>query len=366
LRYKKLGHTGKSVSVLGFGGMRFSENEDEAIRAVRRAVDLGVNYFDTAPGYCDDRSEAILGAALAGLHDRVLISTKSSIGQDPTEKDVLRRIELSLKRLRSETIHFFHMWCVMDLAQFRRIVAPGGPLAGALRARDEGLIRHIFFSAHANGEEVEEIVASGLFEGVTLGYSIMNFTNRFSGIQAAHRAGLGVVTMNPLGGGLLPKAGERFAFLREGPDDSVARAALRFNLLHPEIDVVLSGMRSVEEVEENVRAVEEVTGPSAERARELKERFEKLSESYCTLCRYCEPCPAGIRMPWLVFAVDRFRLGDKTEAFNFFRHYESLGYFSAARASDCTECGECEKRCTQRLPVVERIRAAARLFEAGR
>jgi predicted aldo/keto reductase-like oxidoreductase len=126
MRYKEFGKTGKKVSVLGFGGMRFDpEDEELAIRTVHRAAELGINYFDTAPGYCQDKSELFIHKALTSLPERmdkdIYISTKSHYRADPTADDVRRRIDDQLKKLRCEKIHFYNMWCILDLEQFDTI-----------------------------------------------------------------------------------------------------------------------------------------------------------------------------------------------------------------------------------------------------
>ncbi|MFC2171252.1 aldo/keto reductase [Acidobacteriota bacterium] len=364
MRYRELGKTGKECSVIGFGGMRFPKDKDEAIGMVRRAVELGINYFDSAPGYCEDRSEDILGQALEGLTDKVYLSTKSSVGSDPKAGDVIRRIEGQLERMKADKIHFYHMWCILDVDQFNRVIAPGGPLDGALKARDQGLIDHIFFSAHANGEEIEQMLQkTNIFEGVTLGYSAINHTNRYRGLRAASKAGLGVVTMNPLGGGMIPKAADRFRYLISSPEQTPVQAALRFLLYHPEIDIVLCGMGSLEDVERNAAEADRIDGPDAVKVSELKERIQSLGETYCTMCKYCMPCQCDINIPYWVFAVDRHRLNDAQGAKDWITWLKNNDKLGDALPSSCNECGECLDRCTQKLPIPDRLKEAVDLFE---
>ena len=168
MRYKNFEKTGKKVSALGFGGMRFDpENEEMSLRAVQRAAELGINYFDTAPGYCEDTSERFIGKALSELpkeqQEGLYISTKSHISADPKADDVRRRIDDQLKKFHRDKIEFYNMWCILDLEQFRNIMAPGGPYEGALKAKKEGLIEHICASTHASGEEIAEIVKADVF-----------------------------------------------------------------------------------------------------------------------------------------------------------------------------------------------------------
>ena len=254
--YKPYGKTGKKVSAIGFGGMRFPEgcSIEEGAEIVRYASELGINYFDTAPNYCNDTSEDIFGEAFKQMPKDFYVSTKSSISSDPTGDDVRRRLENSLKRMGLEKINFYNMWCILTYDQYKRVIAKDGPYWGALKAKEEGLIDHLVFSTHASGEEIRMMVEDGLFEGVTLGYNAVNFPYRAEGIEAAYKHGLGVVTMNPLGGGLIPQNQEYFSFLKQNEAESTIQAALRFNACHESISVVLSGMGSKEEVRHNVEA----------------------------------------------------------------------------------------------------------------
>ncbi len=341
--------------------MRFDpNNEAQAVKTVQRAVELGVNYFDTAPGYCNDRSESFIGRALAELPPRnreeVYLSTKSHYRSDPTADDVRRRIEDQLMKLRRQRIEFYQMWCLMDLDQFQSVTRPGGPYEGALHAREEGLVEHICCTVHASGDDISAMVKADLFEGFTLGYNILNHDFRKKGLQAAAAAGLGVVTMNPLGGGMLTRDAETLSVLKEDATDSFIAAALRFNLSHPEIGVVLSGMKNVAEVEANVETADSVRKPDPAVVERMLHRFESLGESFCTGCGYClEHCPEAIQIHLLAGLWDRVRMKLPDEARRVYAVYlkDEDRWLKGRRAADCTRCGECEQACTQGLPIRE-------------
>ena len=359
MRYQEFGRTGKEVSILGFGGMRFDpQDEAQAVQAVQRAVELGINYFDTAPGYCEGRSEAFIGKALASLpraqREGIYVSTKSHHRTDPSADSVLQRIEGQLEILQRDRIEFYNMWCLMDLEQFYLVMQPGGPYAGALRAKEQGLIEHICCSVHASGKDIAAMVRERAFEGFTLGYNILNHDFRRQGLRAAASAGLGVVTMNPLGGGMLTRDADRLSVLKEHEADSFVAAALRFNLSHPEITVVLSGMKNSAEVEANVRTAEEVGEPDPEVVKRLLGRFASLGESFCTGCCYClDPCPEGIQIHLYMGLWDRVRMKLPEEARRVYAIYlkDEERWLKGKRASHCTGCGECEEACTQSLPI---------------
>jgi predicted aldo/keto reductase-like oxidoreductase len=359
MRYKKFGKTGKDVSILGFGGMRFDPKDEEgAIQMIHRAVELGINYLDTAPGYSEDKSETFIGKALDLLpretKQSVYVSTKSHYMSEPTADDVRQRIDSQLKTLRLETIPFYNMWCIMDLNHFNTIMKPGGPYEGAIKAKDEGLVEHVCGTAHASGEDIAVMVKADVFEGFTLGYNIMNHTFRKTGLKAAAEAGLGVVTMNPLGGGMLTRDERMLNVLKENESDSFIAAALRFNLSHPEITVVLSGMKKETEVEANVKTAVSIDRPDPAMIQRLLQRFESLGESFCTTCGYClEHCPEKIQIPIYVSMWDRVRMKQPDDVRRVYKIYLSQEerWLKGKRASDCTQCGECEEFCTQKLPI---------------
>ncbi len=362
MKYKKFGRTDKELSVIGFGGMRFDhENEPEAIETIQKAYELGINYFDTAPFYCNDKSEEIIGKAIADFKDNIYLSTKSSINSEPTADEVRKRLEKSMERLGVDKINFYQMWCIMDMAQFNRVIAPGGPYEGAVKAKEEGLIEHICFSAHANGAEIVEMVQTGLFEGITLGYNILNCTNRLSGIKAAYENGLGIVTMNPLGGGMIPAGTERFSFLKESDNDTVVKAALRFNLSHPEINVVLAGMSKPSDVVENTSVSEENIEPDSKKVEQFIELYSEFGEEFCTSCKYCLPCPEEINIPLMMTAFDWTTLGDNNRA-NMAYNFAVKGKLKGLPSS-CIECGKCEEKCTQHLPIINRMSLIAEKIE---
>lgn len=363
--YKEYGNTGIKVSAIGFGGMRFLKEDYEksfemAAAVAIRAFELGVNYFDTAPYYCDDKSEEIMGCAFKSMpRDKFYVSTKSMISAEPTADDVLRRIDNSLKRLGLDKIDFFNMWCILNLDQYENVMKKGGPYEGAMRAKEQGLIDHIVFSTHCVGSEIEKIVDDGHFEGVTLGYNAANFGFRQQGIKAAYRKGLGVVTMNPLGGGVIPQNPELYSFLKNSPDESIAQAALRFNAGHKEITVVLAGMGTFAEVEENIKAGESFAPIEDADIEKMSANLKQYMNSLCTGCQYCLGCPVDIEIPKFMDAYNKFLIENKSDAALY--HMRDHWHVEQKDAEKCIACGACESQCTQKLPIIERLKEIAQM-----
>lgn len=357
--YKEYGKTGKKVSALGFGGMRFRKDEydkDPMICAevVRYANSKGINYFDTAPGYCDDMSEKIYGLAFKDMPGQFYVSTKSANWTDKTADDVRRRCETSIERMGVGKINFFHMWCIMNLAHYQKVMAPGGPYEGARKLQAEGLIDHICISTHANGSEIRQIVEDGAYEGILLGYNATNFAFREEGLRSAYEHGMGVVTMNPLGGGTIPQNPKFYSFLNENTEDTLAQAALRFNISHREITVALSGMGSREEIDENITAADSFCIMKPERLEEIKKHLHESLNNLCTGCGYCDSCPADIPIPKLMDAYNlKIMSNDDNETIGRLKYHWGI---KKDLAGNCTGCGQCETLCTQHLPIIERLK----------
>jgi uncharacterized protein len=352
MRLKPYGKTGIRLSTIGFGGMRFAhpERTEEMADVVRHAHRRGINYFDTAPAYCDDKSEAIMGCAFATLpRDSFYCSTKCSAASGG---ELRQSLERSLKRLRVAHIDFFHIWCLLRPAQLEERRA-GGAIAAALKAKEEGLVKHVVVSTHLSGAEIVPVLESGCFEGVTLGYNALNFPFRQEGLGAALRLNLGVATMNPLGGGLIPRNAERLAFLRGPADRDVVQAALRFNLSDPAVTVALVGLASKEEVDQAVAAVENFTPYPAEHIARLKGQITASFDGFCTGCGYCLPCPVDVPIPKFMDAYNHRILGDGDAAIRdrLKWHWD----LAADPAAACVQCGQCEEECTQHLPIRERL-----------
>lgn len=361
---KRYGQTGKDVSVIGFGGMRFDNPQDIEANAeiVLHAHERGVNYFDTAPGYCAGKSEEIVGAALKQMAPGTwFISTKSN----KADGDAYRAdLENSLKLLGVEKIHFHHIWCVMTLDAWRQRVDRGA-VAAALKAKEEGLVEHVVVSSHLPGGELAQMLAESPFEGVTLGYCALNFPYREEGVAAAGAKGLGVVTMNPLGGGLIPQQADKLGFLMGEGDDSVVQAALRFNVSNPNVTCALVGCTTKDHVDQAVDAIEDFTPHDAERVESIRTHIVEGFDGFCTGCGYCLPCPEGVPIPQLMDAYNMHLLADAPPKQIFGRMKWHWGV-SPEAPDACSLCGACEEACTQHLPIQERLQQVAEIAKTGR
>jgi uncharacterized protein len=367
--YRTFGRTQIETSAIGFGGMRFKQDEDieTCAELVKAAYDRGINFFDTAPAY--ERSEEIFGIAIKEMKkDRskkpFYVSTKT---RNTDAGQIERQLETSLLRMNLDYIDFYHVWCVMSLDEYEQRKMKG-VLKTFERLKERGLIRHISISTHAKGAEIEKILADYPFESVLLGYSAMNFAYRQQGLDAAARQNCAVVVMNPLGGGLIPKNSSLFSFLKTRQDETAAEAALRFLLNDRRITVVLVGFSSAEQIDEAVSAVDGFRPIATQTIQKIRAGLSESFNQLCTACGYCDDCPQGINIPRLMDAYNHLILGgtaasgqDLIGRLQFNWGYDLDDDF----LSECTQCGCCEKKCTQNLPICERlqiIRSEVRKF----
>lgn len=365
--YKQYGDTDMKVSAIGLGTMRYDEEDIKAGRLEKcaeiplYAYEKGINYWDTAPTYCEDKSEIITGMALSQIdRSKVYISSKTNLGllgkgDHPSKDDFRRRLETSLERLHTDYLDFYHMWCMINLESWERHME--GLYGFFEEAEKEGLIRNIVFSSHMQGNDIETVVETGKFKGMLIGYNALNYRFRQSGIEAAHKNGMGVVVMNPLGGGMIPQNPDYFTYLTEGSDMTVPQAALRFVASHKEITIALAGCTTKAHVDDAVRAVEGLEEmPAGEIVKRYGNQGMALND-LCTGCSYCKGCPKGIPIPKFMDAYNHKILTGKKEAIQ-----ERLDWhwdLPREKAAECIACGKCERACTQHLPIIQRLKEIA-------
>lgn len=362
--YKEYGNTGMKVSAVGLGTMRYDDADVKAGRLEKcaeiplYAFEKGINYWDTAPFYCDDKSEIITGIALSQVdRSKVFVTSKANLGTYEDDKDMelkdsfRRRLELSLERLQTDYIDFYHMWCMLNLPSWEKHMELLYRFYEDAQA--EGLIRNIVFSSHMQGNDIETVVNTGKFKGMLIGYNALNYRFRQSGIEAAHNKGMGVVVMNPLGGGMIPMNPEAFSYLTEGTDLTVPQAALRFVASHKEITVTLAGCTTKQHVDDAVKAAENLEErPAKEIVAQYADKGIDLN-NLCTGCGYCKGCPMDIPIPKYMDSYNQKLLSGNDADIQ--ERLDMHWGITRDAAKTCIACGKCERQCTQHLPIIERL-----------
>ncbi|MEK6793447.1 MAG: aldo/keto reductase [Spirochaetota bacterium] len=364
MKMRALGRTGLSVSQLGFGAMRLpmlsngtTVDRELSTPMFHAAFDAGVNYVDTAVGYCHEDSQRAVGDALKGYRERIIVSTKNpDYGTD--ESAWRRNLENSLARLNVSCIDIYKHHGI-NWKRYTEIVEPVSS-KWMQKAKDEGLIRHISVSFHDSPENLIKIINTGYPDVITLQYNILD-RQLADGIALAHEKGIGIVVMGPVGGGRLGASSP----VLEGMVPGIKRVpelALRFVLSNQDISVALSGMSTMEQVRENCAVAADAGVLSGDDTKLIDDRMiqlKKMAELYCTGCNYCMPCPSEVAIPKIFERYNRgkiYGLWDNARSV-----YATIGrekWDAGQKADSCIECGACEEKCPQHIPIREQLREA--------
>lgn len=357
---KAYGKTGKQVSCVGFGGMRFdiTKSQEENAELLRYASSKGINYFDTAPDYCQDQSEDIFKLAFKDMPAPYYVSTKGMPTVYDTAQKAKDKVRSQIERLGVEKITFYHIWCLRKMEHYELAMRPGGQYEGLLELKEEGLIDHIVCSSHQPGHEIRRIVEDGKVEGVLLGMNVLNFPYRWDGVEAARTHGVGVVAMNPLFGGIIPQHEKDLAFLA-GAGETPTEAAIRFVVACPEITVALIGFTTREQIDMACRIAGEARPFSAADLDRIRQQLAESMNAGCTGCNYCEGCPQEIPVAAYMQYYNEKQLFNRNDAEMKkgldFQHNWGLIAAAPGRSEECIECGQCEESCTQHLPIMKRM-----------
>jgi predicted aldo/keto reductase-like oxidoreductase len=374
MKYVKYGNTNKDVSVVGFGGLRFDldKSNEENAKLIKYAYDKGINYFDTAPGYCNGRSEDIFGVAFREMlkegKSDFYVSTKGRPTVYDTAQKAISGVKESLERLGVPKIHFYHVWCIRKMDHYELAMKKGGQYEGLLQCKEEGLIDHIVFSSHQSGDEVIKVLNENKFEGVTMGINLLNFPYRWNGVKYAYENGYGVVAMNPLSGGSIPAHEKELSFLSES-GETATEVALRFNISAKPITVTLIGFNNYKEIDEACKIANESKSFTEDDIENLKNKLGKNMNEICTGCGYCKICPEGINIPGYMLFYNEKQMFKKSDEEMISEVYglEYWNYTMNAKkfSKDCIKCGKCQRECTQHLPIVDRLKEISVWEEKG-
>ena len=322
MRQVRLGKTGLMVSEVGFGGIPIQRlDDDAAVAVVRRCLDLGVTFLDTAHGY--GPSEARIGQAIRGRREGLILASKSPARDGATFS---QHLEQSLQRLGVDYIDLYQFHNVSSQEEFEQTIAPGGPLEVAREARAAGRIGHIGVTSHSR-ELAIAMVESGLFETVMFPFNFITQEPLERLIPACRQHDVGFIAMKPMGGGMLENATIAFKWLRQYPDL-----------------VPIAGVEAVGEMEEIVAIMEGPAAMTAAERAEMQRLTNELGTRFCRRCDYCQPCPQGIRISTLMTMK------------SFLKRFPPERFFAMmdeviAKAEGCEDCGDCESRCPYELPI---------------
>ena len=367
---------GNKLSVLGYGCMRFSQKSgkidlDKAEREVMAAYEAGVNYYDTA--YIYSGSEAALGKILEKnkIREKVNIATKLPHYMMKSKESIEKTFQEELSRLRTHYVDYYLMHMLTDVKTWERLKSLG--VEEWIREKKEsGAIRQIGFSYHGNSEMFCRLLDAYDWDFCMIQYNYLDEHSQAgrAGLQYAASKGIPVMVMEPLRGGRLannlPEKAKKL-FDNYEIKHTPAEWAFRWLWNQPEVTCVLSGMNSLEMVQENVRnASDAQAGEFTEKEEALLKRVvEAINEKMkvgCTGCGYCMPCPKKVDIPG-TFAVYNKRYTDgKSKAFQEYMLCTVLRKDSTS-ASNCVECGKCEAHCPQHIEIRRELKNARKALE---
>ena len=369
MQKRKLGRTGLQVSVIGFGGIPIiALSRNEAERVVRYALEGGINYFDTARAYGD--SEEKIGAALKDSRDEVIIATK--VPWQRIKEDAARAgLKQSLRNLQTDRIDLVQLHGIDSEETLKKTTGPQGSLAALKKAKAQGQIDYVGISGH-NPYVLEKAIGTQEFDTVLVPLNILDRRAIETLIPLARELGVGIVIMKAMGGCQAPlqypQRDARFLgspeldwpdpseFITHFGKDGIERVqrSLKFVLAH-DVDTVIPGLRSTEEVDYVLKVAEDSEGLTPEEQQACK--FGELpTEPFCRECEMCMPCPDGVEIPTILrwgtyYTFHRIRKWTREQ-------YPKL----RTKVNSCTDCGECERNCPYHLPVIRMLKAAEKML----
>ncbi len=359
------GNTHYKVGRLGFGVMRLPTlangrvNFELSTPMLRYAVEHGVNFLDSHHTYQNGESEEAIGRAVRDIpREKVILQTKIGMYNKYDEDDCRRLLNQALKKMKTGYLDFYFTHSV-NLEDHLKYGKPF--LRFTEKAKREGLIRYRGFSSHDKPENIKKLILSGEFSAMLVQYNILDRSNE-EVIALACEKGLGVEVMGPLAGGMLGFPNKKIREYSPVKVKSASELALKFVLANHSVHVALSGMSTLQQATENIAGASSDSQFSREDVNKLDQTFEdqkKLLNLYCTGCRYCLPCPNKVNIPAI------FRLYNLALVYGFTekakKGYRTLN--PEERASRCLECGKCEEKCPQRIPIREKLKEVRDYFE---
>lgn len=375
MRYRE-GAGGDRLSVLGYGCMRFTRKGggidlDKAERELMAAIEGGVNYLDTA--YIYPGSEAAVGKILEknNCRDRVYLATKLPQYLIKSRAGIEKTFQEELSRLRTDHIDYYLMHMITDVASWEKLERLG-IREWIAEKKAKGQIRHIGFSFHGNTDMFLKVLAAYDWEFCQIQYNYMDETSQAGrrGLQAARERGIPVMIMEPLRGGrlvnLLPEpARARIAAHPRGY--SAAEWAFQWLWDQPGVTCVLSGMNSLEMIEENLRAAGRAeagsfTAEDFALIEDLRREINGKIRVGCTGCGYCMPCPQGVDIPGSFRCLNELAIEGKRKAEKEYWQVTAVKK-TPGSASRCIGCGKCERHCPQQIEIRKMLREAAKELE---
>jgi len=376
MKYRRFGKTNIDVSVLGFGMMRLPLNSDDptdineelAIDLVRKGIDQGINYIDTAYVYHRGKSEEITAKALAdGYRDKVHLATKLPSWDVQTQEDMFKYFEEQLIKLKTETIDFYLIHYLNR--GFWDIFIKNGLFEFLDTIKKDGRAKFVGFSFHDDYDLFQEIIEAYDWDfcQIQLNYMDTDYQAGLKGLEYASKKGLGISIMEPLRGGSLAKnVPDDIMNIWKEVNPGKSPASWGFDYLYnfKEISVVLSGMNEMDHLIDNLKTAKnsmanKLSEQELVTIEDVKKQYKARIKVNCTACGYCLPCPSNVSIP------DIFTLYNHSSVFNEIETYRQRywRYFhNDKHANMCTECGACMNKCPQKINIIDELKGVVDMY----
>ncbi|MDP8220873.1 MAG: aldo/keto reductase [Candidatus Stygibacter frigidus] len=370
MNYRELGNTGKKVSVLGFGLMRLpvvdgdTEKIDvvKSLEMVEYAVDKGVNYLDTAYPYHRGESENFTGTLWQHIpRDKIYLASKLPSWNIKESSDLDKYLNEQLEKMKTDRIDFYLLHA-LNSRNWENLKKQG-VLEWLAEKKKSGLIKHAGFSFHDSYNVFEDIITSYDWEFCQIQYNYLDtkFQAGERGLDLAHKRGTGVISMEPLRGGLLAKQPPKEVadvIKNSGYQGSQVSLSLRWVWQQTGIGMLLSGMSDLDQVKENVAIA---SGKNLELSKEEENLVTLLYQAYnsrikvpCTACNYCMPCPQGVAIPGIFHFYNSAHIFDDHQWG--IKCYPFINKDN--QADKCVKCGICETKCPQQIKIMSALETA--------
>lgn len=376
MKYRIDKKSGKKISVLGYGCMRFPKDGRNidmpySTRLLHTAIERGINYLDTA--YIYPGSERAVGQILeGGWRDKVYIATKMPLFLCRSASDFDKYFDKQLESLKTDHIDYYLMHMLCDMQSWERLCGFGME-KWIDEQKKRGRILQAGFSYHGGRSEFAKLIDAYNWDFCQIQYNYVDENNQAGkdGMMKAAAKDIPVIVMEPLLGGRLANALPPTAkdiFKNANDAYSPAAWALRWIWNHPEVTTVLSGMSDDAQLEENLRIADTaeaniLTQGELDTIAKVKSEIDALTKVKCTACGYCMPCPAGVDIP-MCFATYNvyFSMGKSAGRHQYMQNTGALTP-NQHYASRCTKCGKCEKHCPQGISIRKSLEDVAQKLE---
>lgn len=376
MKYRRFGKTNEMVSVLGFGMMRLPLNSDDpkdineplATEMVRRSIDAGVNYIDTAVPYHGGMSEPFTAKVLKdGYREKVFLATKLPSWAIKSREDMDKHLNEQLEKLETEHIDFYLIHYLRK--DFWKNLTENGLFDFMDSVKKDGRVKHIGFSFHDDYDTFKTILDSYEWDFCQIQLNIIdaNYQAGLKGLEDARKKDLGITIMEPLrGGALVTKVPEDVMTLykAENPSKTPVHWALDYLYDIEGVCSVLSGMSEMSHVEENLKIASEseinkLSDSEKNTLAKVKKAYDRRIKINCTECKYCMQCPQDIHIPYALDFYNSVYMFDNFEKTNK-EYWDFFG--DRSRAESCTACGACMTKCPQNIDIVSELQRVSELF----